>query len=66
MRICKFCNNSMLSEYETKPNNRYFEFSVCPNCKAVYECNVAKKGKEQVIESARWYNPQSKEFESEE
>ncbi len=67
MRLCKFCYKLMLSEHETKSKNSYFEFNVCPNCHAVYECTtrIVRKGREkyEVHENEKWWNPKIDDWE---
>ena len=67
MMFCKYCNEIMLSEHETKSNRSYFEFYVCPKCKAVYECTakteISGREKYEVHENARWWNPETNEWE---
>lgn len=63
MQICKYCNEKMISEYETLPNNSYFFFYNCPKCGSVYE-GKAKKNKdgEKILEE-RWFDPSKNNFE---
>lgn len=42
MQICKYCNEAMMGEYETLPNNSYFFFYNCPKCRSVYEGKAKK------------------------
>ena len=62
MKICKYCETHMLSEYESKPNKAYNAFHCCPNCKAVCDEKVTFIG-ERKETMYRWYNPEQKEFE---
>ena len=67
MKICKFCNEIMMSEYETRGNNSYFEFHNCQHCHAIYECTTKKikKGREvyEIHENEKWWNPETKSWE---
>lgn len=63
MKICKYCNNTMIAEYETGMNSKsYTAFYNCPKCKAVCdEKVVVYKGKTERKE--RWFNPKTNQFE---
>lgn len=63
MKICKYCNNTMIAEYETGMNSKsYTAFYNCPKCKAVCdEKVVVYKGKTERKE--RWFNSKTNQFE---
>ena len=65
MKICKYCNSVMISEYETNRNDshRFFGFHVCPKCRAVFEEDVTEKNSKRIIHMERWFNPSTKQFE---
>ena len=64
MKICRYCNSVMLSEYETGRNSKsYIAFHNCPKCQAVCDEKVIvyRNGKKE--ETERWFNPKTKQFE---
>ena len=65
MKLCKYCNALMMSEYETNAKNshRYKGFHTCPKCGAVCDDEVLENKKDKPILKERWYNPSIKEFE---
>lgn len=67
MKRCKYCNEIMMSEYETKGDTSYFEFHTCTRCHAVYECITKIKGKgrgkHEVHENERWWDPNTNSWE---
>ena len=67
MKLCKYCQSVMRSDYETNPRNnrRRKGFHVCPKCKAVCDDDVTEKKNEIIVHYERWYNPVTKKFEDE-
>lgn len=65
MKVCKFCGTPMHSEFETnsQDSHRRKGFHHCPNCTAVCDDDITKKGNSVVVHYERWFNPQTKEFE---
>ena len=65
MKLCKYCNSVMMSEYETKSHNSYRRkgFHTCPKCKAVCDDDITQKKNDVIVHSERWFNPTTKEFE---
>lgn len=64
MEICKFCHTPMQQENQTlSSGSHYLFFCTCPKCKAVYEGEKKEKGSNVTILNARWFNPNTKEFE---
>ena len=65
MKLCKYCNSVMMSEYETKTHNSYRRkgFHTCPKCKAVCDDDITQKKNDVIVQSERWFNPTTKEFE---
>ena len=61
MEICKYCNTTMIGEYETLRDKSCNFFFVCPNCKSVYE---GKKNKNNIVLKSRWWNNSIKKFEN--
>ena len=61
MTICKYCNNIMMSEYESGRNSKsYTAFHTCTNCNALCDEKVtAYRGGRKEIRT-RWYNPITK------
>ena len=50
----------MIGEYETKRNQSYDFFFVCPECKSIYE---GTRDRNNIVLKSRWWNSKKKEFE---
>lgn len=63
MKLCRYCNNIMMGEFETIGNSKsYTAFYNCTQCKAVCDETVeVYKGRTERKE--RWFNPKTNEFE---
>ena len=63
MKLCRYCNNIMMSEFISGRNSKsYTAFHNCPKCKAL--CNekvVVFRGRTERKE--RWFNPETKKYE---
>lgn len=64
MQICKYCNTSMMSEYETLSGGNHYKFFYnCPKCGSICEGERKTKGQNVLINKIRWFNPETKQFE---
>lgn len=65
MKICKYCNTTMISDYETDRRNahKYKGFHTCPNCRAVCEETVTDNKSERITHEEKWWNPSTNECE---
>lgn len=64
MKICKYCQSEMMSEYATGRNGKsYTAFYNCPKCKAACDEKVTVYNGGRKKNKMRWYNPETKQFE---
>ena len=63
MKLCKYCNTIMMSEYESGRNSKsYTAFHNCPKCNATCDEKVVEyRGK--IDRKKRWFNPKTNKSE---
>lgn len=63
MKLCKYCNNIMIGEYESGRNDKsYTDFFHCPKCNATCDEKVSEyRGR--IERKEKWFNPKTKKFE---